>query len=173
LITASIKGVKGGNFEPLQHWYSLLIENCLTLADLLHLESEQFPDTAKLTFVKVLASLGCGFYSYNLEVCEMTFQLFIGLFREFTESRVMFEQALKWFLHLESSDEVGQGGLKLSLYALKTHMESARNCVNLLYTICMVDEQLLMILKDELQNHTRSNHEYIVLIADLLPFLHE
>ena len=38
LITACIKGVKNGKYEPLTDWYEMLIQNSGTLSDLLKLE---------------------------------------------------------------------------------------------------------------------------------------
>lgn len=38
LITACIKGVKGGRYEPLLSWYEKLTTSCSTLAELLTLE---------------------------------------------------------------------------------------------------------------------------------------
>jgi hypothetical protein len=86
LITACIKGVKGGRYEPLINWYDFLISNCATLATLLQLEMEQLPDSAKQTFVKVMAAIGCGFFSYNIELVYMTFSLFTQLFDRFQAS---------------------------------------------------------------------------------------
>ena len=40
LITACIKGVKGGKYEPLLQWYDFLISNCETLAELLQCEAQ-------------------------------------------------------------------------------------------------------------------------------------
>jgi len=37
---------------------------------------EQLPDSAKQTFAKVMAAIGCGFFSYNIELVYMTFTLF-------------------------------------------------------------------------------------------------
>lgn len=83
LITACIKGVKGGKYEPLLAWYELLISNCATLAELLHQEMVQLPQSAKQTFVKVMAAIGCGFFSYHIELVYMTFSLFTQLFEQF------------------------------------------------------------------------------------------
>ena len=41
LITACIKGAKGGNYEPVLAWYKLLNDNFLALTDLLFFESQQ------------------------------------------------------------------------------------------------------------------------------------
>ena len=35
LVTSCVKGVKGGNFEPLIAWYSMLIEQSENIADLI------------------------------------------------------------------------------------------------------------------------------------------
>ena len=40
LVTACVKGVKGGRFDPQIHWYELLIDNSLILAKLLEKELE-------------------------------------------------------------------------------------------------------------------------------------
>ena len=80
LITACIKGVKGGKYEPLLNWYDQLNGNCVTLATLLTLEMDQLPQSSKKTFVKVMAAIACGFYSYNVELVYMTFSLFTQLF---------------------------------------------------------------------------------------------
>lgn len=83
MIIACIRGVKGGKFEPLLAWYDLLISNCETLAELLQLEMEQLPASAKQTFVKVMAAVGCGFFSSNIELVQMTFAFFTELFQRF------------------------------------------------------------------------------------------
>ena len=43
LITACIKGVKGGRYEPLLSWYEQLISHCEVLAELLTCELQQLP----------------------------------------------------------------------------------------------------------------------------------
>jgi len=43
LITACIKGVKGGKYEPLIAWYEVLIGSAEILAELLDAEMEQLP----------------------------------------------------------------------------------------------------------------------------------
>ena len=105
LITACIKGVRGGKYEPLLNWYDLLISNCSTLATLLHLEMEQLPESAVKTFVKVMAAIGCGFFSYHIELVYMSFALFTQLFEQFKSEKSfkVHEQALKWFLSSASS----------------------------------------------------------------------
>ena len=83
LITACIKGVKGGKYEPLLAWYELLISSCETLATLLNLELAQLPQSAQQTFIKVMAAIGCGFFSYNIELVYMSFSLFTQLYQLF------------------------------------------------------------------------------------------
>lgn len=139
----------------------------------------------------MLAALGCGFYSHNYEVVELTFQLFMALYRRFSKSLQMVELALKWFLSTQSSsgsdgedlaspltpatptviNAQQNGGLKLSLHALKRHFEAAPLVMETINIFCTVKEQLYIILKDELANHTASTSEYIRLLNDLLPFI--
>ena len=65
--------------------------------------------------------MGCGFYSYFPELIFMVFRLFIQLFADFQKTFEILELSLKWFLSKESTEKelVFQGGLKLTLYALK------------------------------------------------------
>ena len=64
-------------------WYKILLQHVEDLSDLMASEIEQIPANARQTFRKVLAALGCGFYSYNLKLVESAFELFIKLFKEF------------------------------------------------------------------------------------------
>ena len=73
LVTACIKGAKGQNYEPILAWYNMLCDNVFVLADLLYFEHKQLPQSASQTFSKVMAALGCGFYSYSFDVTNITF----------------------------------------------------------------------------------------------------
>lgn len=81
-MTACIKGAKGTNYEPIISWYGALNKHFITLADLLYFEAKQLPNSAPQTFSKVMAAMGCGFYSYSSEVVRLTYELFINLFEE-------------------------------------------------------------------------------------------
>jgi hypothetical protein len=72
-VTACIKGAKGQNYEPILTWYNMLCDNVFILADLLYFEQKQLAASATQTFAKVMAALGCGFYSYSLDVTNVTF----------------------------------------------------------------------------------------------------
>ena len=66
---------------------------------------EQLPQSAVKTFVKVMAAIGCGFFSYHIELVYMSFTFFSQLFEQFkTEKSIkVHEQALKWFLSSAST----------------------------------------------------------------------
>lgn len=51
----------------------MLCDNVFILADLLYFEQKQLAASATQTFAKVMAALGCGFYSYSLDVTNVTF----------------------------------------------------------------------------------------------------
>ena len=63
------------------------------------------------------------------------------------------------------------GGLKLCLHAIGIHHDLTRLFVDLVDGFCSANEQVAIIYKDELQNHTVSLVNYISLINDLIPFL--
>jgi len=170
LVTACIKGAKGSNYEPILTWYNLLCEHAVLLADLLYFEAKQLPQTARQTFFKVMAALGCGFYSYNHDVVLSTFKLVHLLFEEFLQEPEMQATTMKWFL-MNQTPEDGFSGLNLVLYAVKHHMESCGSFMRMLQLMCATNEQLIVILKDELQLHTKSLNDYIVVVSDLLPSL--
>ena len=67
LIHSIVKGVKG-RYEPLISWYQDLYANSKHLTSLLELEIEQYPNSTN--FSKVLATLSCGLYSHNLDICK-------------------------------------------------------------------------------------------------------
>jgi len=83
-----------------------------------------------------MAALGCGFYSYNSDVVILTYQLFVSLFEELLKEPDLESAAMKWFLMAQSADESSQGGLKLMVYSLKYHSESAANAVRWLKLLC-------------------------------------
>jgi hypothetical protein len=87
-----------------------------------------------------MASLGCGFYSYNSEVAILTYELFITLFEELLKEPDLEQAAMKWFLMAQSADDSGQGGLKLLVYSLKYHAESAANAVRWLRILCQSED---------------------------------
>ena len=68
------------------------------LAELLTCELQQLPESAKQTFVKVMAAIGCGFYSYDGLLVTKTFDLFKYLFTLLRTDDAVNEQAMKWFL---------------------------------------------------------------------------
>lgn len=140
LVTACIKGAKGTNYEPILAWYQELNNSVLTLADLLYFEAKQLPDSAPQTFLKVMAALGCGFYSYSSDVVCLTYELFIRLFDELLKEPELQKTAMKWFLMAQNADESCPGGLKLMVYSLKYHSESAENAVRWLKLLCQSDE---------------------------------
>ena len=197
LITACIKGVKGGKYEPLISWYDQLINNCETLSDLLQWEIQQLPQSAPQTFVKVMAAIGCGFFSYHSELVYMTFALFTQLFERFqTEGEdIILQQALKWFLSsappaLGQNDEltaqslisddknqqqelINAGGLRLSLYAIRKHQETARHAMLLYNVLCQGEGQTFMIYATEIQSNSKSSLEYMELVGEFLPIMSE
>jgi len=61
----------------------MLLENSLDIKDLLEAEMEQFPQSSKDGFIKVMLAVSCGFYSKNEEICAKTFQLITMLVEEF------------------------------------------------------------------------------------------
>ena len=66
----------------------------------------------------------------------------------------MLELTLKWFFNGETAEEQAKCGLKLSLYALKKHYELSATVCELINVFCQVDEQLLLIYKDEVVSNT-------------------
>ena len=84
------------------------------------MEIEQFPNSTNLS--KVLATLSCGLYSHNLDICKWCSKLLTKVGYDFGASQKLFEQAMNWFLEKE-------GGLELSLHALKKHQELAEDFV--------------------------------------------
>jgi len=199
LITACIKGVKGGKYEPLISWYELLIDNQMTLATLLTLELEQLPASARQTFVRVMAAIGCGFFSYNSELVFLTFSLFTRLFGQLKARDDVHALALKWFLAQsplsETSNEemtaeklvsdekatqpshlelVLSGGLRLSLYAITKHREATRHAMQLYQVLCDSDNQMMFTLYTaEIQKNTKSVLEYMELVGEFLPLMSE
>lgn len=119
-MTACIKGAKGSNYEPVLAWYALLLEHSALLVDLLYFEAKQLPATARQTFYKVMAALGCGYYSYSYDVVAATCSLMHALFEEFCQEAELQPVSMKWFL-MNSTPEDGVSGLKLVLYAVRHH----------------------------------------------------
>ena len=66
-------------------------------------EIEQIPEKAKTTFTKVLAAIGCGFYSYSINLVEATFALFTKLYKAFQSDQKILEHGLKWFLNINNA----------------------------------------------------------------------
>jgi len=64
------------------------------------------PDSAKQTFVKVMAAIGCGFYSNDGELVSKTFALFNSLFTRLRFDSEVHEQAMKWFLAQAPGQEI-------------------------------------------------------------------
>ena len=54
---------------------------------------------------------------------------------------------------------------------MKAHQESTKHIVSWLMVMCQADEQLLFVLRQELQNHVKLIAEYNTIISDLLPEL--
>lgn len=84
------------------------------------------------------------------------------------------QQSLFWFLRTDSTKDKKfepLGGLNLCLYAIKNHNDLTKLFVDLVDGFCSVNDQVALIYKDELQNHTLTLIEYISVISDLLPFL--
>ena len=61
---------------------------------------EQLPESARQTFTKVMAAVGCGFFSYNSDLVFITFTFFTDLYEKFQKgtSEKTVEQAVSWFL---------------------------------------------------------------------------
>jgi hypothetical protein len=78
---------------------------------------------------------------------------------------------MKWFLMCQSGDEHSAGGFKLIVYATQQHGDFYEHAVKQLRKLCQTDDQLLVVLRDEMKNHTKSVGEYIKLVQDLLPSL--
>ena len=70
---------------------------------------EQLPESARQTFTKVMAAVGCGFFSYNSDLVFITFTFFTDLYEKFQKgtSEKTVEQAVSWFLSHQSSNESG------------------------------------------------------------------
>lgn len=70
LITACVKGVKGGYFLPVLNWYKEMSDNILILIELLASELSKFEDIRSIQ--KVLSILASGLYSSSTEVVRKT-----------------------------------------------------------------------------------------------------
>jgi hypothetical protein len=73
LIMSCIKGFKEHGYSRIVDWYLLLHKNIGYLSHLLHVEVTQVRQT--------MGVLRCGLFSKDLEVTELTFKLFIKLFK--------------------------------------------------------------------------------------------
>jgi hypothetical protein len=87
LIHSIVKGVKG-RYEPLISWYQDLYANSKHLTTMLELETEQFPNSSN--FTKVLATLSCGMYSHNLDICKWCSKLLTKIGFDFGQNQQMF-----------------------------------------------------------------------------------
>ena len=101
-----MRGVKGGRFDPVLNWYEILIEHATDISALLGAELQQFPQTQKEGFIKVLSAISCGLYSQYWEVVLECMKLLILLVTDFKESKELLAQALLWFL--KTSGEEGE-----------------------------------------------------------------
>ena len=128
----------------------------------LELEQEQFPNTQN--FKKVLQTLSCGLYSNNLEICKWCSKLLTKIGYDFGSNQVLFDQAMSWFLEKE-------GGLELSLHALKKHPDLAEEFVLFVSQFSTVNDQIEQVYKTELKKHFSSPLDYVNSINDLIPFL--
>lgn len=120
------------------------------------------------TFFKVLAALGSGFYSNSADVVKAAFEFFFNIFSELMQETELQSTAMKWFLMNKGAEEHGAGGLRLLVYAVKQHHEFTQNALNWIKMLCQSDDQMLVILRDELKNHTKSVSEYVATINDWL-----
>lgn len=71
---------------------------------------------------------------------------------------------MKWFLEKE-------GGLELSLHALKKHQDLGEEFVTFVSQFSTVNDQLEQVYRYELKKHFVSPLEYVGQINDLFPFL--
>ena len=94
--------------------------NSKHLTTLLSLELAQL--TNYLNFNKVLQTLATGFYSLNIEVTRWCMKLFTKIGYDFGHDQKIFDRAATWFVDKE-------GGLELSLHALKKHPELGEDFV--------------------------------------------
>lgn len=70
--------------------------------------------------------------------------------------------ALHWFLSTED------GGLKRSVYALRLHSDASSHFVALCNGMCAVDQQVLILYKEELLNHCKTTFDYVKIINEIL-----
>ncbi len=66
--------------------------------------------------------MSCGLYSHNLEICKWCSKLLTKIGYDFGQNHSLFNQAMSWFLEKE-------GGLELSLHALKKHPDLGEDFV--------------------------------------------
>jgi len=71
---------------------------------------------------------------------------------------------MSWFLEKE-------GGLELSLHALKKHPDLAEEFVLFVSQFSIVNDQIEQVYKTELKKHFSSPLDYVNSINDLIPFL--
>ena len=70
--------------------------------------------------------------------------------------------ALHWFLSNED------GGLKRSVYALRLHSEVGSHFVAMCNGVCAVDQQVLVMYKEEVMNHCKTTFEYVKIVSEIL-----
>ena len=72
---------------------------------------------------KVLSTMASGLFSQNIEICKLSFDLLNAINLEFSLYQAMFKQAHDWVVEKD-------GGLDLSLQALKRHPALAGDFIN-------------------------------------------
>ena len=97
----AVKGLKGGNFDPLVHWYELIWVNSDTLLDLIHQELEPYQLADTLNVLKV------GFYSGMVDVVAICARLFIKLASKILDSvgGHLAGEAWDWFIEQNLSSK--------------------------------------------------------------------
>jgi hypothetical protein len=90
----AVKGLKGGVFDPLIHWYEMVWANSDVFLDLIHQELEPFQLSNTLNVLKV------GFYSSSVDVATITCRLFIKLASKILDSvgGTLAGEAWDWFI---------------------------------------------------------------------------
>lgn len=121
----------------------------------------QFSDSHS-NVTKVLLSISSGLYSQNEDIVKKTFALLIECFYFFAEDESLNGAALHWFLSTED------GGLKRSVYALRVHGEIGSHFVALCNGMCAVDQQVLILYKEEILNHCKTTFDYVKVVNEIL-----
>ncbi len=103
-------------------------------------------------------------YSHNIDICKWCSKLLTKVGYDFGQNQAMFEQAMSWFLEKE-------GGLELSLHALKKHSDLTEDFVLFVQQFSSVNDQVEQVYKVEMKKYFSSPLEYTNAINDLLPFL--